>query len=122
MEKRLVWLIVLGVLFIPLISSAEGDYTGITYDTSSVGASGLFSAITTNNTFIWGTDATPLHNVYKMWENGTYTGQYFTTAGSMTGITTNKTFFWIFSSGTVTKYWMNGTNTTDMFTPSAGVS
>lgn len=122
--KKYIYFIAIGFLLIllPFLFSAEGDYTGTTYDTSSIGSSGLFSAITTNNTFIWGTDGTPLHNVYKLWQNGTYTNEYFTTSGVMTGITNNNTFFWIMSSGTISKFWMNGTNTTEMFTPDSGYS
>lgn len=125
MDKKqlLLALIVLCLfLLIPLTLSEEGVFSGITYDTSTIGASGLFQAITSNGTFMWGIDGTPLHNVYKLWMNGTYTGSYFTTTGTMSGITNNNTFFWILSSNTVSKFWMNGTNTTEMFTPSAAYS
>lgn len=114
--------VILIVFFLSFISSAEGDYTGTTYDTSSIGLSGLFTSIAGNSTFIWGTDGTPLHNVYKLWQNGTYTNEYFTTSGAMSGITMNNTFIWIFSDGVVSKFWINGTNTSEMFVPNVAYS
>jgi hypothetical protein len=100
------------------ISAIEGVYKGTSIDISSIG-SGDFSRIATNNTFIFGNDGT-FNRVYKLFQNGTSTGTYFSAGslGSVSGLTTNNTFIWVMTGTSNCKiytYWMNGTNTTNYF-------
>jgi len=96
-------------------------FTNGTYNSAFSALAG--AGIGSYENFLWvggpGTD------VYKYFaNNGTYTGETWSTAGETTdirGITTNGTFIWVNqgSDGTdVDKYFMNGTYTQDSFSTS----
>jgi hypothetical protein len=109
-------IIFISMFFMTLVSSAEGDYTGVSYDVSGAGVSGPYG-ITQDDTYFWIGDATA-NEVFQFYLNGTYTGFSFDTGGvDVTGVTQNGTYFWIIGmiDGYVYKYYMNGTYTGDSF-------